>query len=203
MDLDYKKAQESYNTYSKIYAENTFPRLLQFQLNHFISLLSKNAKILDAGCGCGRDTHYLTEEGFDVIGIDLSEPLLEEAKIRTNLDKFKKMDFLNLEFPEESFDGIWCMAGISSIPKDKIPDAIKQFHKVLKKQGILYIDIREGHGQEIVKKQKYENAPFLHCHLTKQELENLVKELGFHIISSEVSDNQGKRWVEIFAKKIS
>ncbi len=203
MDLDYKKAQESYNKYAKLYADNTFHRLLQFQLNHFISLLFKNAKVLDAGCGCGRDTHYLIEEGFDVIGIDIAEELLKQAQERTKNCKFKKMDFLNLEFSEESFDGVWCMAGISSIPKDKIPDSIKQFHKILKKDGILYIDIREGHGQELIRKQKYENAPFFHCHLTKPELENLVKEQGFQIISSEVSDNQGKRWVEIFAKKIS
>ena len=202
MNLDYKKAQESYDKYAKVYADNTFPRLLQFQLNHFISFLSKNAKILDAACGCGRDTAYLTEEGFDVLGIDASEELIKEAQKRTKNCKFQKMDFLNLDFQNEIFDGIWCMAGISSIPKEHISTALKGFHNVLKKDGILYIDIREGHGQEIVQKQKYENAPFFYSYLTKQELEDIIKGLGFQILSSEVSDNQGKKWVEVFAKKI-
>lgn len=202
MNLDYKKAQESYDKYAKLYADNTFHRLLQFQLNHFISLLPKNSKILDVACGCGRDTQYLTEEGFNVIGIDVSEELLKEARLRTKNCNFQKMDFLDLDFSKETFDGVWCMAGISSIPKDNITVAIKEFYKVLKKDGILYIDIREGHGQEIVTKEKYENAPFYYSYLTKEELENLLKESNFQILSSEVSDNEGKRWVEIFAKKL-
>lgn len=202
MNLDYKKAQESYDKYAKQYADNTFHRLLQFQLNHFISLLPKNSKILDVACGSGRDTQYLTEEGFDVTGIDISEGLLKEAGLRTKNCKFQNMDFLNLEFPEETFDGIWCMAGMTVIPKDNIPEAIKGFYRILKKEGILYIDIKEGHGQEIVTKEKYENAPFYYSYLTKEELENLLKESNFQILSSEVSDNQGIRWIEIFATKL-
>ena len=64
------------------------------------------------------------------------------------------------------------------------------------------MDVREGQGQEIIQKEKYENAPFFYSFLTKEEFENLVKEIGFQIISSEVSDNQGKKYIEIFAKKI-
>ncbi len=136
------------------------------------------------------------------IGIDISEELLKEAQLRAKNCKFQKMNFLNLEFPEQSFDGIWCMSGVSSIPKDKISLALKEFYRILKKDGILYVDVREGQGQEVIQKEKYENAPFFYSFLTKEEFENLVKEVGFQIISSEVSDNQGKKYIEIFAKKI-
>lgn len=208
MDLDYKKAQASYDKYAKLYAENTFSKLWQFLLNHFISLLPKNAKILDAGCGCGRDTLYLTEEGFDVMGIDMSEELLKEAQARAKDCKFKKMDFLNMEFPSGSFDGIWCSAGITSIPRDKIPKAIEEFNKVLKTKGILYASIKEGQGQELIRKKLYENAAFLYSYLTKQEIKTILQEKGFEILSIESvelpdSDGQNTDWLEIFAKKIS
>lgn len=202
MNLDYKKAQESYDKYAKLYAENTFHKLLQFQLNNFISHLPKGAKILDVACGSGRDTQYLTEDGFDVLGIDISEELLKEARLRAKNCKFQKMNLLRLEFDESSFDGIWCTNAVTVIPKDNISEAVKEIHRVLKKEGILYISVKEGHGQEIVARKEYENAPFYYSYLTKEELENLLKESNFQIISSEVSDAQGTKWVEIFAKKI-
>lgn len=208
MDLNYKKAQESYDKYAKLYSENTFHKLWQFLLNQFISFIPKNSKILDAGCGCGRDTLYFSEEGYEVIGIDIAEELLKQAKTRTKLDKFQKMDFLNLEFPEESFNGIWCHAAITVIPKDKIPTAIKEFNKILKKNGVLYMNIKKGHGQELVRKQNYENAPFLYTYLTKQEVRDLLQSNGFEILSIESielpdSDNKNIDWIEVFAKKIS
>lgn len=45
-----------------------------------IAGLSKGAKILDAGCGCGRISVELASLGLDVTGVDLMQPLLDAAK---------------------------------------------------------------------------------------------------------------------------
>ena len=43
-------------------------------------LLDKNEKILDFGCGTGRFTSWLKERGFKVVGIDITEEMLDVAK---------------------------------------------------------------------------------------------------------------------------
>ena len=75
-----KETIQTYDKYAKFYADFTSEKVFQFQLNKFISFIPKGGKILDAGCGAGRDVSYFYEEEFDVIGIDMSDGLLKEAK---------------------------------------------------------------------------------------------------------------------------
>ncbi len=82
MDSDYKKTIEAFNKFAEQYADFTFSNLLQYELNRFIALIPKNAKILDVGCGSGRDVHYFLEYFLKPIGLDASEDLINEAKKR-------------------------------------------------------------------------------------------------------------------------
>ncbi len=203
MGDEIKKAIETYNKFAKIYADYTAHKLLQFQLNKFISLLPKKANVLDAGCGAGRDVSYLLEEGLDVIGIDIAEKLLEEAKQRVKEGKFLKMDLLNLEFPDKNFDGIWCMATLADFEKKDASKVLTNFNKILKDKGIIYIAVKEGEGEQIIKKEKYNNEPRFYAFYKEDELNKLLKENGFKVIESMVSYDGNNAWVEIFAKKIS
>ena len=130
-----------------------FPKLLQFQLNKFISLLI-GKKILDAGCGPGRDLLYFKEEGLDVTGIDISKGMLRECRRRTNIMGLE-MDMRKMTFPENIFDGIWCMASFSDIPKEDSSKVIDEFYRILKRGGAIYLAVKEGEGVEVVKKEKY------------------------------------------------
>ena len=195
-----KEALETYNKFAKLYADYTEPKLLQFQLNKFISLL-KGKKVLDVGCGAGRDIAYFKDEGLDVMGIDISDGLLEEAKKRVKAN-VKKMDLLNLKFKESEFDGVWCMATLADIPKKEAVKALQGINKILKKDGVFYVAVKEGKGEEFVKKPKYQDSIRFYSYYEQVELENLLKENGFSIVNSVISDDQGTEWVEIFAKKI-
>ena len=63
----------------------------------------KSLRIIDIGCGTGRHSIELTERGYKVIGIDLSESQLERAKAKAqNLQiDFQKHDARNLPFKNE------------------------------------------------------------------------------------------------------
>ena len=74
-----KQAIKTYNKIAKIYSEHTENILMQYQLSKFSSLLS-GKKILDAGCASGRDAAYFFEDGFDVVGVDISESMIKLAK---------------------------------------------------------------------------------------------------------------------------
>lgn len=61
-------------------------------------------KVLDAGCGPGRDSQLLSSKGFEVTGIDLSEEMIELAKEKVGA--FEVMDVRDLDFEDEVFDGV-------------------------------------------------------------------------------------------------
>ncbi|MBS3175324.1 class I SAM-dependent methyltransferase [Candidatus Woesearchaeota archaeon] len=195
-----KQTIETYNKIAQIYANYTAQKLLQFQLSKFISLLPEKGKILDAGCGSGRDAEYFQDEGLQVTAIDLAEGMIDEAKKR-NVNAIK-MDLLDLKFDKNKFDGLWSMASFHSIPKEFGPKIIKDFHKILKPDGILYIAVKEGSGEEIIRKERYQNLPIFYAFYKKEELEKLLKENDFEIIESVNSNDEGTNWVEIFAKNI-
>lgn len=199
MDDKIKEAIKAYDKIASIYADYNFPKLLQFQLNKFISLLL-GKKVLDAGCGPGRDLLYFKEEGLEVTGIDISKGMLRECKRRTGVTALQ-MDMKKMNFNDSSFDGVWCMAAFSDISKEDAPQVINEFFRVLKHGGILYIAVKEGEGIEILKKKKYNDMPRLYVYYKQIELESLVKK-KFVILSSVSTNDQGTNWVEIFAKKI-
>lgn len=201
MKEEIRKALETYDKYAKIYADYTSQKSFQFQLNQFITSIQKNAKILDAGCGAGRDVAYLLEENKDVIGIDLSKGLLEEAKKRCPSGKFEQMDFLKTSFDKETFDGIWCMASLSDIPKEKTKDALSEFYRILKNNGLIFIAVKVGEGEKIIKKKKYEDSPRFYSFFTRPELEHLLISSSFELVSSTIADDLGTEWLEIFARK--
>lgn len=194
-----KKAIETYNKYASIYSEYTKNKLLQFQLASFVSMLPNKGKVLDAGSGSGRDSSYLREDGLEVVSVDISEGMIKEAG--KNGVKVIKGDLL-LMVSNEEFDGIWCMATLADIPKKYNNKLIKNFHKALKNNGILFIAVKEGEGEQLIEKERYGNSLRFYALYKEDELNNLLKENGFEIIESVVSNDEGTNWVEIFAKKV-
>jgi len=195
-----KKAIETYNKYAKIYADRTFNVILQFQQTEFISLLP-GKKILDIGSGSGRDSKHFKDEGLEVIGIDISDGLLEEAKKRAPGVEFKKMDMLNMDFKENAFDGIWLAATLSDIEKKDAAKFLEDCKKVLKNKGIIYISVKEGEGEKVEKKEYLGNEERFYSYYNKKELVDLLESVGFKVLKSRKTDDLENTWIEIFAKK--
>ena len=78
----------------------------------------KGQKILDIGCGPGRDAKYFSENGLEVTGIDLTSNFVKMASQNVPNAKFIQMDMRNLDFAENTFDGIWACASFLHIPKE-------------------------------------------------------------------------------------
>jgi len=188
-----------YDKCSSIYVEHVNDKLLQFQLAKFVSLLPRKGKVLDVGCSSGRDTSYLIEDSLEVIPIDFSDGMIIEAK-KNNITPMK-LDIRNSEGLTSDFDGVWCMATFSDIPKEESSKVLVNINKILKPEGILYIAVKYGEGEVIIEKELYNNLPRYYALYKKEELENLLNMNGFNIIEAIVSDDEGTKWVEIFAKK--
>ncbi len=67
----------------------------------------RNKRVLDLGCGLGWHCRYAAEHGArSVIGIDISERMLSEARNKTQSDKIQyiRMPIEDIDFPSDSFD---------------------------------------------------------------------------------------------------
>lgn len=98
----------------------------------------KGVDVLDYGCGTGEFSFYLAENGARVIGIDISEEAIQQARIKSSeLDlestvDFVVMDAMHTEFPDNSFDMV---CGISILHHLDIKKAYCELARILKPGG--------------------------------------------------------------------
>lgn len=197
-----KLAIKTYNKIAKIYSKYTFHKISQYQLNKFISMLPKEAKVLDAGCGSGRDAQYFKDYKLDVIGIDAAEKMVEEAKKNVKGVKFKHMNMMDMNFKDKSFDGIWAAASLLNNERADLPKILGELKRVLKDEGSFYVSVKEGEGEEIVKDEKYNNEPRPVVYYKQVEIEEELKKAGFKVVYSSISESKDKtRWIDVFCKK--
>jgi len=168
----------------------------------FIKLVKPQGKILDVGCGNGKDVLRFKKEGLDVIGIDLCKALLDLCKEQDPTGKYILTDIRNLYFAEASVDGIWSCASLVHLERHDIVAVINSFYKILKKNGILCIITTAGTG-EIT---KYDRIDFTLVQL--KEMSGYFENAGFQIVEAyeynELKRGTGKRdvnWVVLFGRK--
>ena len=100
------------------------------------------AKILDIGCGLGREAFALADLGFDVVGIDISKEVISQVK-QLSAEKgyqipFYTYDGVHLDFPADSFDAvlIWAQTFGLLYGNEFRKDYLLECKRVLKKGGL-------------------------------------------------------------------
>lgn len=112
-------------------------------------------KLLEIGCGQGRDAHELIALGYDYTGTDASQALLDIAAKNNPGHPFLLQDLYNLDFPDNSFDAFWCYATLLHVPKARLTEALESIHRVIWSGGRGYISLKEGQGESVDEKGRY------------------------------------------------
>jgi len=119
---------------------SSFDNLFSKEIDIFENVLKKSTykTALDIGCGTGRITNVLFRLGFDVTGIDLSEKMINAAKIKYPNINFKLIDITTFPFSEKAFDIIFfAFNGIDFIyPFTKRIQVLEYIFKLLVPGGI-------------------------------------------------------------------
>lgn len=110
--------------------------------NIFLELLPKDARILDFGCGSGRDTKFFLDCGYQVDAIDGSMELCRAASEYTGIH-VKHMLFQELT-EVEKYEGIWACASILHVKKVELPDIVRKMSLATKENGIIYVSFKYG-----------------------------------------------------------
>ena len=163
----------------------------------FIKLISDKGRILDAGCGSGRDALKFKSEGYDVCAIDGSSEMCKLASEYTGIN-VKHMQFQDITFNQE-FDGIWASASLLHVSSSEIEMVLEKLKKSLKSNGILYASFKYG-DFEGLRNGRYFND------LTEKTVIELFENVKFDIIKTWITTDgrkgrENEKWVNILVRK--
>ena len=161
--------------------------------NRFLSYVPVGGKILDAGCGSGRDSKAFMNAGYEVVSFDASEEMCKRAI------EYIGKEVLNMRFEDVSFihefDGIWACASLLHVPERELPEILKKMKNALKPNGIIYASFKYGEGTTIRGERQFSD-------FSEISIVPLFEAAGFEIVSNIVGADSrpgrgNEKWVNV------
>ena len=173
----------------KEYREKEIPEIREF-------LKGKKGKLLDLGCGSGRN--FVKQAGLKIYGVDFSSEMLKlaeasarERKINVRLEEASAE---KLPFVDGFFDFSIYIAALHCLESEKSrKKSLEELYRVLKKKGQAMIRVWSRNQERVKNLEKDSYVPwtrdgkkFMRYYYIydKDELENLLKKIGFKILKS-------------------
>lgn len=194
-----KRTIETYDAIAAAYADRWYDQRLETALRRFRQQLADGARVLDAGCGHGRDTHHLRELGLNAIGLDRSLNLLREAQ-RRGAAPWCLGDLRQLPFANDVFHGVWACASLLHLPKEEMPLALRELQRVMIQDGTLWLAVKAGTDTEMVADWAGHERFF--AYYDQNELARLVRDAGFVIRKIKIVNKaaQTHNWINLTAR---
>jgi ubiquinone/menaquinone biosynthesis C-methylase UbiE len=146
-----------------------------------ICKFKENARVLDVGCGLGTTAAYLkNEHNLNAVGIDPSEKLLKEARVKYPELEFYEGRGEKILFESNTMEGVFCECTLSLMTsKEK---AIEEIFRVLKKDGYLVIsDVYAREPRYVTNLNKFNINTCIRGVHDIAKLKTMLREKGFEI----------------------
>ncbi len=154
-----------------------------------------DATVLDAGCGAGRMSRYLTERGCSVQGIDLSSSMVAIAR-RDHRDLvFTVGSLADLPFPDDHFAGVMLWYSIIHTPPAGQARIFAEATRVLRPAGHLLVGFQAGEGSRDVSRayRQFGHDIQLERHLyPADQIASLMEAAGLREVCRLVRRARGK-----------
>lgn len=187
-----------YNQNADAFVKGTQNADMSEQYRFFLKHLSPNCRILDLGCGSGRDSAYFSSLSLEVTAVDGSEELCKRVKENYGINalciKFEDMSFA------AEFDAIWACASLLHVKKADMPNVMDKVSAALKPGGILYASFKYGSDERV------SNGRFFNDY-TENDIDALLTPknqlalLEYWITEDVRPDRSGERWLNFIAKR--
>lgn len=193
-----KSTLDYYNNKATEFISGTVEVQFTEMQDSFLAYVPAGGKILDFGCGSGRDTKYFLSRGYVVEATDGSEELCKIASEYTGIP-VKKMLFHELNSVEE-YDGIWACASILHVAKQELSVIIQKMANAVKRSGVVYMSFKYG-DFEGVKNGRY------FTYLTEDAFEKLVEKIPeltiekLWITTDVRTGRDEERWLNVILRR--
>ena len=183
-----------YNRNADDYVAQSLKVDISYQYPDFEACLEPGARILDLGCGGGRDSKHFLDQGFDVVSVDGSPGMCRCAEALLGRP-VRCLLFSDLDYVEE-FDGIWACASLLHVPKDKFDGVMRKVERALKPQGVLYASFKYGEGERSVDGRYF-------SYYSEQDLDSLsrLSLIQYWISEDDRPEHAGEMWLRTLWRK--
>lgn len=168
------------------------------RLDPFLALLPQGAKILELGCGNGRDSAEMLSRGYRVTPTDGIAEIAAEASRRL------KMPVSVLSFAEiaavSAFDGVWANACLLHVPRADLGVILARIHRALRPGGAFYASFKAGGAEGHDGLGRYYNYP------SQKWLKDVCSALPWRTLALDITqggayDGQPTDWLHLLAVK--
>ena len=193
-----KQTLNYYNSNFEAFASGTFAVDMSATRSRFAACLPVGGRILDFGCGAGRDARAFLELGFQVDATDGSEELCRlasaNAGAEVRCELFGELDDV------EMYDGIWACASILHLPREELLDVMGKILAALKTGGVLYTSFKYGDYEGM------RNGRYFTC-FTEETLAAFWEGVkGLQVFDQWITedvrpDRKDEKWINILARR--
>jgi SAM-dependent methyltransferase len=135
-----------YEAHAREYFERTVSADLRGLYDRVLKHVPPGGRILDAGCGSGRDLKVFKSRGFDALGIDASATLVQLASEYSGAPcqrrRLERVDW------RSRFDAVWACASLVHLPKPRLVPALGRLRAALVRDGVIFASFKAGSGEE-------------------------------------------------------
>ncbi len=157
----------------------------------------RNLKVVEIGCGNGRDAKEIIKYTNDYLGVDFSEKLIEIAKQNVPETNFKIADIEEFSFPD-NVDIIFSFASLLHSDKNKIKIIFERARNALNKGGIFYISLKYGGYHKETKNNSFGTRTYYFY--TPELIARLTGDL-YEVINKEYQSLRGQKWFTMVLRK--
>ena len=187
-----------YDLNAERFAADTIGVSMSALYERFLLYVASGSRILDAGCGVGRDALAFAELGYQVVAFDASDEMVRRAGERVaGRGEVLQMRFEDAAWREE-FDGIWACASLLHVQATKLPSVIRRLGAALRPGGVMYMSFKHGSGERIVEGRRFTDH-------TGETLGAALCGTGLTLVDVWMTDDVrpgrlGERWLNAIAK---
>ncbi len=186
---------EYYNMYADDFFEGSVDADMSEWRNRFIKYLPDGGRVLDAGCGSGRDSKAFIMQGYSVVAMDASREMCKRASELLGQEVWQ-MRFDEMSFDDE-FDGVWACASLLHVQVSEMADVLKKIKHGLRPEGIFYASFKYGEGETVKDVRSFTNY-------TLESVCELLKGAGFRVLECDISydvrpGREEEKWVNVIA----
>jgi len=175
--------------YDIYYEDKAYEAETEFIIEHIESVCRSPERVLVVGCGTGNHLGGLLEQGYEVVAVDESEPMLERAS-----EKFPEATFYNTSFPQLGVDGqfdavLFPYYVINYIPKADIPEGLGELDELLADDGVIVFDWPESKASREFELTVRRTEEGDYCFLTGINPRSGTEEQYIHVV---LTDSEGE-----------